>query len=72
MVLLPLTAMALLRLSPNSGSDRADRTVFWIETLGVWVFFIFWLLKTYEGHIYGAYRIYRDRRSISTDSARSI
>lgn len=66
MVILPLTAAALLRLSPNSGSTCADRTVFWIEASGVWVFAAFWLLKTYESHKYGTDRKYPNRRGTPT------
>ena len=72
MVALPLSTAALLRLSPHAGSDCADRTVFWIESLGVWVFAVFWLLKTYEGNKYGADKRYPDRRSIPEDMARSV
>ncbi len=72
MVALPLSVAALLQLSPHAGSDCTDRTIFWIESLGVWVFAVFWLLKTYEGYKYGADKKYHDRRSIPEDVTRSV
>jgi hypothetical protein len=66
MVALPLAAAAVLRFSPTSGSSCTDRTVFWIEASGIWVFATFWLLKTYESHKYGTDRKYPNRRGAPT------
>ncbi|HRH89316.1 MAG TPA: hypothetical protein PLO41_20920 [Rubrivivax sp.] len=60
----PLGTAALLRLSPNAGSDCADRTVFWVEAVGIWVFAAYWWVKTYEARQYGADRKYPERRAI--------
>ena len=72
MIIIPLLTASLLRLSPHSGIACEDRTIFWTETTGVWVFAVFWLLKTYEGHKYGADFKYRDRRSIPEALARAV
>ncbi|HOM12412.1 MAG TPA: hypothetical protein PLB41_03750 [Rubrivivax sp.] len=61
---LPLTTAAWLRLSPDAGSDCADRTVFWVEAAGIWVFAAYWWLKTYEARQYGADHKYPERRAI--------
>ena len=72
MAALPLSVAALLKLVSAAGSDCADRTVFWIEAAGVWVFSVFWLLKTLEGYLYGADQEYIDRRAIPDDVAAVI
>jgi hypothetical protein len=69
MVALPLATALIIRMSPVAGSDCQDRTIFWIEATGVWVFAAFWLLKTYEGHKYGADKTYLDRRAIPPERA---
>lgn len=72
MVAVPVAVAVLLRLSPNAGSACADRTVFWMEATGVWVFSVFWLLKTIEGYRYGADITYVNRRAIPEDRAKAI
>ena len=66
---LPLATAAWLRLSPQAGSDCADRTEFWVEAAGVWVFAAYWWLKTYEARQYGADHKYPKRRAIPDELA---
>ena len=72
MVALPVSVAFLIRMSSVAGSDCQDRTVFWIEATGVWVFAAFWLLKTFEGYKYGADRTYPDRRAIPPERATAV
>lgn len=64
MIGLPAAVVVLTRLDPASARACGDLTVFRVEFAGIWVFAIFWVMKTVEIRRYGADVQYPDRRSI--------
>jgi hypothetical protein len=72
MVGLPLATAALSRLDPASAADCTDFTVIRVETAGVWVFAVYWFVKTYESRKYGADKVYPQRRSIPEAQAKAV